>query len=97
MVSSAQVQESSNNEEGYSYSENKMYNCCPLFLEEVAGDPSKQHSLKEILQRVKPEYPADLPEGIEMEELTFTKKCEQVEMLLNALLFSEEISLNPID
>lgn len=41
MVSSAQVQESSNNEEGYSYSENKMYNCCPLFLEEVAGDPSK--------------------------------------------------------
>jgi hypothetical protein len=84
IVSNSQVQEPCDTEKGYSYSNNKMYNFCPLFLEEGPLDPSKLHSLQEILQRVLPEYPTDLPEEIAIEELA-RRKCEQVEILLDAL------------
>ena len=55
--------EAASAEEAQGYSVDKQYSCCPLFKEEITN-PTPHNgdicSLKEIINRVLPEFPADL-------------------------------------
>ena len=65
------------NQENLSYSDNKMYDCCPLFQEEVYEDhPNKNNltSLTEIVQRVLPDLPPDIERNGDNKEEVTTRK-----------------------
>ena len=83
------------------YTDNKMYDCCPLFKEEVHEDhPDKDKltSLEETIQRVLPDLPQDIESNGENKNEVNERKVQQIEMLLARLFNNDDPNVvAPID